>query len=384
MVAFPPAGVVNFASSDSPRIMRLSSTLSGYIGRQYLLTFLGVLVGLIAIVFLFDLIEVLRRSSSRANATLGLVAQLSLFKLPKLIQEMVPFVVLFATVIAFWRLSRTHELTVVRAAGVSVWQFLLPVVVVTLIIGGFMLTIFNPVSAVFYSRYEQLESEVFRGRSSMLAVSSTGVWLRQADGATNSVIHAQRVAAQDLELYDVIIFTFEGQDRFVGRVDAASARLEAGYWLLRDAWVSTPERPSRHEMEYRIPTDMTRDRIQDSFGAPETISFWDLPGFIRTLEAAGFSALRHRLYWQRSIAGPFLLFAMVLIAASFSLRPPRRGGVAKLLVGGIGAGFLLFFLSNLVAALGQNASIPILLAAWAPAIVSTLIGLSLLLHLEDG
>jgi lipopolysaccharide export system permease protein len=53
-------------------------------------------------------------------------------------------------------------------------------------------------------------------------------------------------------------------------------------------------------------------------------------------------------------------------------------------IGGVGAGFLLFFLSNLVAALGQSASVPVVLAAWAPAAVSTLLGVSMLLHLEDG
>lgn len=364
--------------------MRISPTLSTYIGRQFLLCFLGVLFTLVAIVFLFDVIELLRRSAGRAGASVELVIQLSLLKLPKLAQEMVPFVVLFSAMIAFWRLTRSHELTVVRAAGVSVWQFLFPVVGAAVFIGALVLAIFNPVSAVFYAKHEQLEAQLFRGRSNLLAVSPTGVWLRQAEGTTNSVVHALRVSSQDFELYDVIIFTFEGQDKFVGRIDAASARLEPGYWLLRDAWVTSPDRPGRQEREYRLPTEMTRERIQDGFAAPETISFWDLPSFIRTLETAGFSAVRHRLYWHRSIAGPLLLFAMVLIAATFSLRPPRRGGAMRMVVGGVGAGFVLFFLSNLVAALGQSSSVPVVLAAWAPAAVSTLLGVSMLLHLEDG
>lgn len=381
--AFPHRAVIRSVNRDSLP-MRISSTLSTYIGRQFLLCFLGVLFTLVLIVFLFDVIELLRRSAGRTGATVELVIQLSLLKLPKLAQEMVPFVVLFAAMIAFWRLTRSHELTVVRAAGVSVWQFLFPVVGTAVLIGALVLAIFNPVSAVFYAKHEQLEAQLFRGRSNLLAVSPTGVWLRQAEGSTNSVVHALRVSSQEFELYDVIIFTFEGQDKFVGRIDAASARLEPGYWVLRDAWVTSPDRPGRHEIEYRLPTEMTRERIQDGFAAPETISFWDLPAFIRTLEAAGFSALRHRLYWHRSIAGPLLLFAMVLIAATFSLRPPRRGGAMRMVVGGVGAGFLLFFLSNLVAALGQSASVPVLLAAWAPAAVSTLLGVSMLLHLEDG
>src|SRR3954470_5340429 len=142
--------------------MRLSSTLSLYIGRQFLFCFLGVVSALLLIVFLFDVIEMARRAASRPAATMGLVMQLSLLKLPKLAQELAPFVVLFSTMIAFFRLARTHELTVVRAAGVSVWQFLLPVVAVALLIGGFVLAVVNPVSAVLYSKYELLEAALFR------------------------------------------------------------------------------------------------------------------------------------------------------------------------------------------------------------------------------
>ena len=267
--------------------MRISPTLSAYIGRHFLVCFFGVLCTLLLIVFLFDIIELLRRSAGRTTAPASVLVQLTLLKMPKLAQEMVPFVVLFSSMIAFWRLTRSHELTVVRAAGVSVWQFLFPVVGTVILIGGLILAIFNPVSAVLYSKYEQLEAQLFRGRANLLAVSPTGVWLRQAEGATNSVVHALRVASQDFELYDVIIFTFEGQDKFIGRIDAASARLEPGYWVLTNAWVTSPERPGRFEHEHRLPTDMTRERIQDGFAAPETISFWDLPAFIQIGRAHG-------------------------------------------------------------------------------------------------
>jgi lipopolysaccharide export system permease protein len=129
---------------------------------------------------------------------------------------------------------------------------------------------------------------------------------------------------------------------------------------------------------------MTFDRIQESFASPETISFWDLPGFIRLMENAGFSATRHRLYWHRLLAGPLLVAAMVMLAATFSLRPPRRGGAPGLIIAGVLSGFLLYFMSNVVAALGLSSSIPVVLAAWTPAGVSTLIAITLLLHLEDG
>jgi len=364
--------------------MRLSFTLSAYIGRQFAVRFGAVLLSLTAIVYLFDTIEMMRRASSRPEVTLSIVLQLSLFKLPQLMQEMIPFVILFATMLTFWRLSRSHELTIVRAAGISVWQFLLPALAIALLIGGFRLAVLNPVGAVLYSRYEQTESKLLRGRSSLLSVAQSGFWLRQADGRSNAIIHALRVSSNEMELYNVIIFNFEGADHFVNRIDAAAARLVPGAWVLRNAWISSPDRPAQFERSYRLPTDMTLERIQESFASPETISFWELPAFIRLLENAGFSAVRHRLHWHRLLAGPMLLFAMVLLAATFSLRPPRRGGTLALVIAGIAAGFLLYFVSNLVAALGQNASIPVALAAWTPAGVSILVAMTLLLHLEDG
>ena len=79
-----------------------------------------------------------------------------------------------------------------------------------------------------------------------------------------------------------------------------------------------------------------------------------------------------------------LLIAMVLIAATFSLRLTRRGGTMLWASSGLFFGFLLYFLSDLVFALGLSARIPEVLAAWAPATVTMLLGLTSLLHLEDG
>jgi len=47
-------------------------------------------------------------------------------------------------------------------------------------------------------------------------------------------------------------------------------------------------------------------------------------------------------------------------------------------------GFVLYFFSDVVFALGLSDSIPVALAAWTPSGVATLLGLTTLLHLEDG
>jgi lipopolysaccharide export system permease protein len=84
------------------------------------------------------------------------------------------------------------------------------------------------------------------------------------------------------------------------------------------------------------------------------------------------------------IAEPLLLVAMVLIAATFSMRLTRRGGTLLLIGAGVLTGFMLFLLTNVVHALGLGASVPVGLAAWTPAGVSLMVGIAMLLHLEDG
>ncbi|MFQ5985242.1 MAG: LPS export ABC transporter permease LptG [Alphaproteobacteria bacterium] len=364
--------------------MHPSLTLSTYIGRQFLLGVAMVFLFFIAVIFLIDVVELSRRGATREAVTLAIVLEMALLKLPYMAQKIVPFAALFGGMFTFLKLTRTHELIVARAAGVSAWQFLLPALALALAIGIFIIAVFNPLVSVTVSRYEQTEAKYFKGRSSLLAVSSSGLWLREGDQNRRSVIHALRVAPDEMELDRVIIFLYDGADRFVRRIDAKTAKLEDGYWYLTDAILTTPDKPAETRPHYRLKTDLTMDRIQDSFAPPETMSFWVLPKFIGTLEAAGFSARKHRLYWHAVLAGPLLLCAMVLIAATCSLRFTRQGGTGVLVLGGLLAGFLLYFLSDVVFALGLSGSVPAVLAAWAPAVVSTLLGLAMLLHLEDG
>lgn len=364
--------------------MRLSPTFSLYLGQQFLMG-IGLVLGiLLALVFLIDVVELLRRASGREAADIGLVLGMATLNLPTLTQEVLPVATLFGAIVTFSRLTRSHELIVARAAGVSVWQFLAPALTIALLLGGFMVTLFNPLAAIMSSRFEQLEVRYLEGRQSLLAVSSTGLWLRQADEFGQSVIHARHVSSAGTELHNVIVFMYKGKNEFVGRIDAARALLLAGRWRLTDVLFTRSDNPAVRMKEYELKTTLTLEQIQEGFASPQTLSFWSLPYFIRTLELAGFSAIRHRMHWHNLLSTPFLLAAMILLAATFSLRVTRRGGASLLLGMGVLAGFLLYFVSDVVYAFGIAGNLPVVLAAWTPTGICTLLGLSLLLHLEDG
>lgn len=362
----------------------LSPTLTGYVARLFAWHWLGFFLALGAIGFLVNSVDLLDRMADKDGVGFGTILAMALLRQPHLSQEVVPFTVLFAALSVFWRLSRSQELVVTRAAGVSVWHCLLPVVAVAVLIGILAATVLNPAASTLLGRYERVEAGHSQRGHNALSLSRAGFWLRQADAEGQSVIHAARVDPETMTLHRVIVFRFGPEDRFLGRIDAARAELDNGAWRIFDAWLSQPRERARFDSLIDLPTDLTRRRIEDSFARPETMSLWVLPGFIGLLEDAGFSARRHRLQLTRLATLPLLLAAMVMLAVAVSPRPGRRGRVIPVMVSGALAGFLLYFLTSFLSALCLSGKIPVILAGCAPAVVCMMLGVAVLMHLEDG
>ena len=364
--------------------MRLSPTLSFYIARQFTLWLAAFFAGFSLIIIVADTLELLRRAALHPEIGFADVIELASLKLPHTAQELLPFAVLFGGIMAFWRLTHSNELVVARAVGVSVWQFMAPAIFVAIAVGLFKMLVLHSIAAATFNRYEQLDARLLKGQISQSAIGPSGLWLRQSTDNGHAIIHSLHVSSDLKTLSEVMVLRYGEQQNFLGRIDAPEAHLLPGAWELIDASEAASGRPPEKVGTVTLPTDFTTDKIQESFARPDTMSFWSLPGFIQQLERAGFSAVRHRLFFQSLLAAPLLFSAMVIIAATFSLRPARRGGVGRMIASGVVAGFLLYFMSDIVYALGSATRIPVPLAAWSPAVVSTLLGLAMLLHLEDG
>jgi lipopolysaccharide export system permease protein len=363
--------------------MSWSMTLMAYLARRFVGSVSIVFAVFVALALSIDLADLFSRSTEKSIPT-AIVLGMSLLKLPGIAQKLLPFAVLLGAVLAFSKLARSQELVASRAAGVSAWQFLMPPLFVAILMGVLTMALFSPLSAALLTEYTRLEARYLRGQASQLAVSPAGLWLRQGDATGQAVVHALRVADQGVHLEEVTVFLYQGQDKFVGRIDAASADLSAGRWLMKDAWVSGEAGQPERRATYELATELTPAQIQESFASPDTISFWELPRFIATAENAGFSALRHRVYWYSLLALPLLFSAMVLMAASFSFRLTRLGGISKLVLAACLSGIAVFFLAEMSRALGQSGILPAPLAAIAPAAAAILVGLTLLFYEEDG
>lgn len=374
--------------------MTLPITLMAYVARRFAAMALLMVLALSMLVALFDLIELLRRAATRPEANFALVSQIAALRVPYVAMQILPFAVLLGGIIAFWRLTRFSELVVARAAGISAWGFLAGPVLVALLLGLGASMALSPLSSAMLARAERLDQLYLRNVGGITALAGGRLWLRQADDGLQpqgvAIISGRPIVTREsrpdeaLRLAEVSVWRLSAEDRPLARIEAATAMLQPGRWRFDGATIFGADRVAGAPQSLDFPTELTPERIENSFASPDTLSLWALPEFITVLENAGFSAIRHRLHFQSLLALPLLAIAMALLAAGFSMRSARRGGVARTIAGGVSAGFALFVLDKITGEFGEAGTLPVVLAAWAPAGAGFLLAAALLLHLEDG
>jgi lipopolysaccharide export system permease protein len=359
-------------------------TISRYFGLRFLNAVIGSFVGVVVLAGMIDYVELMRRGADWPHATPWLLAQVSMFRVPQLAERIMPFSVLIGAMSCYLSLSRRLELVIARAAGISAWQFVAPAVIAAFLFGVFATTVYNPVSATLQERSKRIEDEVTGAFETAFQDSTAGFWVRQKSPDGAAIINAKSSRDQGANLGAVTVFTFDAEGHFLQRIEAKDAALQDGYWMLEDVRIYASGKPLVVEPTHKLLTNLTLEQVRESFATPETVPFWQLPTYIAMAERAGLEAAGYRLQYDELLARPFLLAAMVLLAASVSLRFFRFGGVQKMVLSGICAGFLLFVLSKITDDMSKSELMSPIAAAWTPVLVGGLTGFVALLFQEDG
>jgi lipopolysaccharide export system permease protein len=361
----------------------IAGTLSRYFGWRFLSAVLAVFAGTLVLTAMIDFLELMRRSADVKEVSALLIAQITLFRVPFITERVMPFAVLVGAMFCYLNLSRRLELVVARAAGISAWQFIMPAIVIAALIGVALTTIYNPISAALREQSTRLENDL-SGRDQSYRSSGSNFWIRQRTEEGQAVINAKSSRQQGIELGGVSVFRLDPSGQFRDRIEAKSATLEQGYWRLEEVrFYASGTAPTEREV-YRLRTSLTPEQVGESFATPETVPFWQLSSYIDSAEKAGLAAAGYRLQYYQLLAQPFYLIAMVLLAASVSLRLFRFGGVQKIVLGGIGAGFVLYVMAKITGDLSKAGLMAPLGAAGLPPAVGAVTGLIALLYQEDG
>ena len=362
----------------------MTNTLGRYFAGRFVISALGVFASIFVLLVLVDYIEMVRKTSGLVSASAIVVAETSLFRVPQLLEKMMPFCILIGAMTCYLALSRRLELVVARAAGISAWQFIAPALASAILLGLLATTAYNPISANLRELSKRMEAELFGSAPGGGIQDASGFWINQVNSDGQVIINAARSEQQGVRLTGMTLFRFDNDFQFKERIEAREATLEEGRWVFKSVRRYSLYGPPVDQDNFYLATSLTPAQVRNSFSTPETVSFWQLPTYIRSSESSGFATAGYRLQYHKLIAQPFLLAAMVMLAAAVSLRFFRFGGVQKMVLSGVGAGFLLYVLSKVTEDLSKAELMHPIAAAWLPVCVGGLTGFLALLYLEDG
>src|SRR5581483_4135654 len=358
----------------------LGGTLVRYFGLRFLSAVMLVFAGIFMLVALLDYIELMRRSSDIPNVSAILVAKTSFFRVPQVTERVMPFCVLIGAMSSYLSLSRRLELVIARAAGMSAWQFISPALVVAFVPGIIATTLYNPIAAILEEQSKRYEAELFGQARPQLTRSGGPNWVSQRTAEGQAIINAKSSRDQGISLSGVTVFTYDSDNHFKQRIEARAAVLEPGVWRLMDARIYELGALPVDRDNYRLKTSLTPEQVRESFATPETVPFWELPLYINIADHAGLVAAGYRLQFQKLLARPFLLAAMVFLAAAVSLRFFRFGGIQKMVLSGVAAGFLLYVLSKVTEDMSKAELMHPVASAWLPVLAGGLTGFIALLY----
>ena len=362
--------------------------LDRYFARRFAVIFVAIFAVFTAILTFLGLADNLRRYGTDAGG-FGDILKLALLDAPQGVYQILPLIVIIASITLFLGLARSSELVVTRAAGRAGLRILVAPLVVALLIGATGVAVMNPIVAAT-SRAFDAKVASLQGAGSVLTLASSGLWLRQGDADGQTVIRATRTNLSGTTLWDATFLTFAPDGTPLARMQADRAELADGSWTMEGVktWPldidGTPEAAATVAATGTIPSSLTADQIRNNFGTPSSISIWDLPAFIARLQAAGFSAQRHIVWFQMELSQPLFLAAMMLIGAAFTMRPQRGGKVGLNVLIAILVAFTIYFIRNFAQILGENGDVPAALAAWVPPLAAAGLAMGLLLQREDG
>lgn len=349
----------------------------------------GLLVAFLVVlglVMLVDFVEANRDLDADIPISALQLLYLTALKTPSLIEETIPFIVLFGMMGAIHGMNRRSELIVMRASGLSAWAILRPALILAGMIGLAWSMLLNPLANGLDARFEQISAQWLQTGQ---AAVEKDIWLREGQSDKQWVIRASSIDWSERTLHDtdfiVLQLDADGRTQFIRRYDAPYARLlPSGYWQLFDVIENAPNEPIQRHSAISLPTTLDIQTVRDRTVDQSRIAFWSIPRTISENRKAGFSTRALRLEFNRLLSLPVLLIAMTFIAAGVSMQLTREGGTLRLLITGTALGFAVFFANSTISAFGEVSIVPVIFAAWSVPLIVLFLGVAHLARIEDG
>jgi len=331
---------------------------------------------MLALLAIFSIIEVFDKSRYLGHGMdSALLIEYILLKMPFMIAEFMPVILLISVSLYISEISHHHELVAIRAAGLGLDKIIWPVFCVGLVGAVLSTSIGEWVTPTTNSRLDTMERVIIYQK----AEAKQGTqWLK--DGQ-----RFYRLTPLNNHAFKMMMLETNDDGTWLKRMDASNARYLDGHWQLRNVYISEPDAKEgmllHHEDRMFFASTIGPDTASPP--SPRHMTLIQLYHYAHNLEKAGLSTTAFTFNLHKKLTAPFACLIMVLLALALCMNMGSRISATSWgLVTAITLGLLFYVLSNASGLLANGERLPTAYAAWLPVLFFGGLTGFLILHKE--
>ncbi|HTD54811.1 MAG TPA: LptF/LptG family permease [Silvibacterium sp.] len=367
---------------------RFPLILDEYVLTQFLSTFAMVMVSFVMLMLIFTCFELLG-DIIRNKTPFVTVAEYLLNLIPSMLYyPITPLSVLIAVLVVFGLMSKSSELTAMKASGISLYRIVLPLFVIASVLSISLFT-FDQLYIPKANRRQEALRNVIKGRPPQTFMHPGQNWIfgLQQGGEPSRIFYYELFDPAQNSFGNLTIFEFNpGTFSISRRIFASNAYWEPRLheWVFEHGWERTFKGAEISDYQRFDVTTFPEVREQPQYFKKEALlssemSFDELTNYVHDLSQSGFDTIRLRVQLNRKLAYPFITLVMAILAVPFALSMGKRGSLLGV-AAGIGVAIAYFIVAGTSEAMGNVNLLPAFLAAWAPDVIFGLVGGYLLLR----
>ena len=343
-----------------------------------------ILINLIIItifVLFLNLLEI-SRILEKENTTLGFFLLLSLLKLPTIISEIIPFVVILSIAFLFKNLITNNELISIRNMGFSILDIFKPIAIAIFLFGLFILLFINPLAANFENNFNNLTSKKYPNMYSIKFINE-GMWIKNISEDNNkNYINISKINLDNMNAEEIKILNIN--NKFNKIIIAEKGEIIDKIFKLQNVSIFNINNDKFEKVEfYNLILNFDKSNIIDSILNFKFIPFYKYKKHVNNLKKFNLHSSEVSLYYLSEILKPIFLVIIGFTVMGFSGKFKRNESFFKVLFISILIGFLIFLLKEIVTTLTTTMEISFIFSYFIIFMFPLMIGLYQMIRIES-
>ena len=296
---------------------------------------------IISILILFINILEISRIIDNSNNKLNSFLYLSILKLPSVINETIPFIVIISIAFLYRNLISNNELISMRNMGFSILDIFKPIGITILICGIIILCILNPITSFTENKFieitDQKNSDIYS-----IKFIQNGMWIKNiSEDEEKSYINIKNINLNNMIAKNIKILTIKENKKEV--IIAEKGIIDKKNFILEQVLKLSIENNDYYKLnDHIIKLNFNRSDIIDSISNYKYIPFYKYFIHIKNLKKFDLYSNEISLYYTSELLKPIFLIIIAFVVMGFSSKFRRNENFFKVLFISVLIGFIIF------------------------------------------